>query len=108
MKASATLGQFEHLVLLAILRLGSEAHGIRVREEIEGRTGRRVTRGALYTTLERLREKGFLSWTTDDAPPARGGIPRRRYSVCDEGVDAIKSVQRAISSLAEGLEQTLH
>ncbi|HEV3200286.1 MAG TPA: helix-turn-helix transcriptional regulator, partial [Bryobacteraceae bacterium] len=58
-----SLGEFEHLVLLAVLRLGADAYGMRVRSEIAGRTGRDVTIGAVYATLDRLADKGLVSST---------------------------------------------
>ena len=83
------LGEFEHLVLLAVMQLAEDAHAIRVREQIEGRADRRVARGALYGTLARLQEKGFLDWQVEDSTPARGGIPRRRFQITKTGLVAL-------------------
>ena len=101
------LGEFEHLVLLAVMQLGDDAHAIRVREQIEARAHRKVARGALYGTLTRLQEKGFLDWQVEGSTPERGGIPRRCFRATDEGVEALRSSQRAIANLSEGLEQAL-
>ncbi len=101
------LGEFEHLVLLAVMQLGEEAHAIRVREQIAGRADRRVARGALYGTLTRLQEKGFLDWQVEDSTPERGGIPRRRFQITETGLVALRHSQRAIANLSEVLETAL-
>src|SRR5262245_65719804 len=95
MVARATLGEFEQRVLLAILRCDHRPTALDVRRELERVLGREVSRGAFYTTLERLEAKGLLTWTLDrnsstrrDAAPAsspRGGAPERRLSVTAQG-----------------------
>ncbi len=107
MGTSTFLGEFEHLVMLAVLQLGDDAHAIRVREQIEGRADRRVARGALYGTLTRLQEKGFLDWQVEDSTPERGGIPRRRFQITEPGLVALRHSRRAIANLSEGLERAL-
>ena len=107
MGTATFLGEFEHLVLLAVMQLGEDAHAIRVREQIEERAARSVARGALYGTLTRLQEKGFLDWQVEDSTPERGGIPRRRFQVTEPGLVALRHSQRAITNLSEGLEQAL-
>ncbi len=107
MGGAGFLGEFEHLVLLAVMQLGEAAHAISVRRRIEKRAGRSVARGALYGTLARLEDKGFLDWQVEEATPARGGIPRRRFTVTDDGLGALRMSQRAIASLSEGLESAL-
>src|SRR5207249_7408361 len=77
----AYLGEFEHLLLLTVLRLGSAAHGVDIARELEERAGRRVSRGALYTSLDRLETKGLLRWKLVAGTPARDGIARRLYTV---------------------------
>ena len=67
------LGEFEHIVLLAVLRLGDDAYGASVRREIETRTGRALTVGALYRTLDRLELKGYVASRVGDPTPERGG-----------------------------------
>jgi PadR family transcriptional regulator PadR len=101
------LGEFEHLVMLAVLQLGTDAHAIRIREQLEERAQRSVARGALYGALARLQEKGLLSWEVEETTPERGGIPRRRFEVTDDGLEAVRASQRAIASLSEGLERAL-
>ena len=101
------LGDFEQLVLLAALQLGDRAVAAGLRARIEEAAEREVSRGALYATLDRLESKGLLSWEVEDSPPERGGIPRRRFVVTPAGVDAIRRSHRAVSRLAEGLEDLL-
>jgi len=101
------LGEFEHIVLLAILRLGDEAYAIPIREEIEGRTGRAVARGALYTALERLEVKRFLRSRMSDPLPERGGRSRRYFTVTAAGLSAMRSSRRSLLRLWQGLEERL-
>ena len=101
------IGDFEQLVLLAILRLGDEAHGIRLRELLEEEAERPVSRGALYKTLERMEEKGLTSWAVSDSTPERGGIPRRCFSVSPAGVEALRHSRRILMGMWDGLEQAL-
>lgn len=101
------LGEFEQLVLLAVLQLGAEAHAAPVREAIEEGARRRVTRGALYATLDRLTAKGFLDWEVEESTPARGGIPRRRFRVTTEGLTALRASYNALRTLSRGLERVL-
>lgn len=101
------LGEFEQLVLLAILQLDTEAHAARVREAIEEGAHRRVTRGALYATLDRLTAKGFVEWDVEESTPERGGIPRRRFRVTKPGVAALRRSYHAVRTLSRGLESLL-
>jgi PadR family transcriptional regulator, regulatory protein PadR len=99
------LGEFEQIVLLAILRLGDEAYAIPVREEIEARTGRDVARGALYTALERLEAKQCLTSRMSDPLPERGGRSRRYYNVTAPGLASLRASRAALLALWNGLEQ---
>jgi len=101
------LGEFEHIVLLAILRLGEDAYAIPIREEIEERTGRSVARGALYTALERLEGKRCLRSRMSDPLPERGGRSRRYFSVTPAGLAAIRASRRRLLRLWQGLEGRL-
>ena len=98
------LGEFEQLILLAILRLRDKAYGISIRAEISARTGRQTTRGALYATLERLEDKGFVKSRMGDPTPERGGRAKRYYTVSAMGVRAIVQAQRAYQQMLDGLE----
>jgi len=101
------LGEFEQLVLLATLRLSEDAHGPAIAGELEGRAGRRVSRGALYATLDRLEGKGFLTWSVDAPTPERSGQPKRRFEVTAEGLAALRASRQAVRNLEEGIEGLL-
>lgn len=101
------LGEFEQMVLLAILQARETAYGVRIREELEVHTGRRAARGALYTTLDRLERKALVRSRTGDARSSRGGRPRRYYRLTPEGVDALRASRAALLSLWRGLEADL-
>lgn len=107
MTDTARLGDFEQLVLLAILKLGGEAHGIRIRELLEDDAERPVSRGALYKTLERMEDKGLLTWETTESSPERGGIPRRCFIVLPAGVEALRHSRRILLGMWDGLESAL-
>jgi DNA-binding PadR family transcriptional regulator len=101
------LGEFEQIVLLAILRLGDEAYAIPVRAEIEDRTGRSVSRGALYTALERLEAKKCLRSRMSEPLPERGGRSRRYYAVTATGLAALRASRAALLALWNGVESQL-
>jgi DNA-binding PadR family transcriptional regulator len=98
------LGEFEQMVLLAILQLEDAAFAVSILEELDARAGRAVSRGTLYKTLERMEAKGLLQWSPEDGPPERGGHPRRRFSVTPRGVKALAEAREAFLKLWEGLE----
>ena len=101
------LGEFEVVVLLAILRLGDQAYGTTVRDEIERRTGRAVSRGAVYITFERLEDKGLLKSAVGEPLPERGGRPRRFYRVSARGMKALRSSLGMLERMREGLAPLL-
>jgi len=98
------LGEFEQMVLLAILRLRDEAHVVSILRELDARAGRSVSRGTCYKTLERMEAKGLLEWTIESGPPERGGHPRRRFTVTAAGASALQKSRKAFDRLWEGLE----
>ena len=98
------LGEFEQMVLLAILRIGDNAYAVPIRGEIEERAKRGVSRGALYTTLERLETKGFVESVMGDPTPERGGRSRRIYIVAAPGLEALENSRAAMASLWQGLD----
>jgi len=100
-------GEFEQIVLLAVLQLEDEAWPVAIREEIERRTGRGVARGALYTGLERLEAKGLLRSRSGPRRADRAGRPRRYFDVTPEGLDSLRSAQRALEQMRRGLESLL-
>ena len=103
MTAPAQLGEFEQVVLLAILRLKAEAYGARIRAEIAACTEREPTSGALYTTLDRLESKGLVSSSFGDPTPERGGRPKRYFEVTASGIEALARAQRAYRRLLRGV-----
>lgn len=98
------LGEFEHIVLLAVLRLNDQAYGVTVRREIEARTKREVSIGAIYATLDRLEAKGYVQSRAGDPTPERGGRSKRFFRVTAQGASAVNRTHRALRSLTEGLE----
>jgi len=104
MAAPAYLGEFEQLLLLAILRLGAAAHGLDIARELEARAGRVVSRGALYTSLDRLEDKGLLRWKAAEGTPARNGLPRRLYFVTPAGMVALRASRDTLRRMWRGLD----
>lgn len=98
------LGEFEHIIVLALLRLEDRAYGVTVRQEIESRTSREVSIGAVYATLERLETKGYVKSHRGDPTPERGGRSKRFFRVTPRGVAAVNRTQRALQSMTEGLD----
>jgi PadR family transcriptional regulator PadR len=97
------LGEFEYLLLTAAARLGEDAYGAAMRQEIEVATGRRCSIGALYTTLDRLEAKGFLKTWMGDPTPKRGGRPKRMVRVTAEGAQAAAAFYAAVTRVSRGV-----
>jgi DNA-binding PadR family transcriptional regulator len=104
MKPDRSLGEFEQIVLLAVLRLGDQGYGVTILAEIATKTGRNPSPGALYTTLHRMEDKGLVTFRDGSPTPERGGRAKRFVTVTREGRDALASAQSAYRSLLEGLE----
>jgi DNA-binding PadR family transcriptional regulator len=99
-----TPGEFEVLVLFAVLKLEREgAYGVTIREEIETRTGRSVSTGAVYTALERLSERSFVSSEVGEPTAERGGRRKRLYHLEPAGVDALSESVRTFRTMSQGL-----
>jgi PadR family transcriptional regulator, regulatory protein PadR len=106
--APAKIGEFEMLVLLAILRQKDEPYANRLREDLEKNAERKVTRGALYRTLDRLTEKGLVRWELEpSATPDRGGHPMRRLSLTAAGLEAVRHSRDVLLSFLDGLGPVL-
>ena len=103
MPPAPALGEFEQIVLLAILRLGDTAYGVTIRREITACTEREPAPGALYTTLDRLEGKGLVSSKYGDPTPERGGRAKRYFTVTARGVRAVARAQRAYQRLLKGV-----
>ncbi len=95
------------MVLLATLQAGDDAFALAVLRELDHRTGRRVDRGALYKTFDRLEGKGLVEWSVEAATPERGGHRRRLFRVTREGVNALRASRHARFNLWDGLEPIL-
>ena len=104
---SAALGDFEQLVLLGVLRLGDDAYGAAIRQEIHARSGRDVSINAVYTTLERLEAKGLLRSWIGAPTPQRGGRRRKFYALRPAGLAAMRQAYHAFRAMADGLEGRL-
>jgi PadR family transcriptional regulator PadR len=98
------LGEFEHIVVLALLRLSDRAYGATVRQEIDARTGREVSIGAIYATLDRLEAKGYVKSKLGEPTPERGGRSKRFFRVTAKGVFAVNRTHRALHNMIEGLD----
>ncbi len=97
------LGDFELLVLLAVLRADGDAYGSTILRELHDRSGRAVSRGALYVTLDRLEAKGYVSSRTGEPAPSRGGRPRRYYAVRPAGLALLRESLDALKRMSDGL-----
>lgn len=104
---SPHLGELEQLVLLAVLQSGDAAFGGAVLDLLAERAGRKLARGAVYTTLDRLEAKRLLRSRLGDASDERGGRPRRYFTVTASGLAALRSSRRALAELSRGLEDRL-
>ena len=104
MQQQQSLGEFEQILLLAILRLEQTAYGVSIRQEILRCTHREISPGALYTTLDRLEKKGMLAGKNGAPLPERGGRSRRFYTVTDEGRKTLVCAQEAFQNLLHGLD----
>jgi DNA-binding PadR family transcriptional regulator len=101
--ARQNLGELEQVLLLALLRLGGDAYGAAIRAEVLERTGRSVTPGAIYPTLDRLEARGLLRSRLGEPVPERGGRARRHFAVTPGGLREIREAWRQTSALASGL-----
>lgn len=103
-----SLAEFELLVMLAALRLGpDDAYTVSIADDIERRTGRSVRRANVYTTLQRLEDKGLISTRLGDPRPERGGRARRLVTLEPEGLAAVRTTTTAIQSMIAGLGPTI-
>ena len=102
-----TLGEFEHCRLLAIVHLGDQAYGVTIRQEIENRTERDIAIGALYTSLDRLEQKGYLRSKMSDPTPQRGGRSKRYFTLTAAGAAALRQSRERLVRMWEGLAPDL-
>lgn len=97
------MGEFEQLLLLAVLRLGDAAYGVTIRQAIQDATGRDVSAGAVYTALGRLEQRGLVSSSPGETVPERTGMRRRYYKVEPAGARRLVRAYRDMQVMAEGL-----
>ncbi len=102
------LGDFEQLVMLAVMRLGEEAYGMTVRREIEARSERRVSLGAIYATLDRLEDKGFVSSALGEATRGRRGRAKRFFRAQAPGVRALQNALVSLDQMRRGIKELEH
>src|SRR5256885_9944921 len=98
------LGGFEYVVILGLMRLHNDAYGVTVRQEVEARTGREVSIGAVYATLDRLEAKGYVKSRLGEPTPERGGRSKRFFRVTTKGVMAVNRTHNALLQLTDGLD----
>lgn len=108
MKREDALGSLEHIVLLAVIRLGANAYGMTVRREIESATGRDISIGAVYATLVRLESKGFIRSHAGAPAPERGGRAKRYFRTTADGESALRTTHEIIVKLSAGLKGLHH
>jgi DNA-binding PadR family transcriptional regulator len=101
------LGEFEQRVLLAILRCDRHASPLEIRKEIARTSGHEPSRGAFYTTLDRLEAKKLVRWTTEKGEAQREGLPQRKFAVTPEGIKALRASRKTLLALWRGLDEIL-
>lgn len=104
MSRKSSLGEFEQMVMLAVLQLEDEAFGPGISRLLEKRAGREVSRGALYSSLDRLERKGFLRWSIASPSADRSGYRKRRFRVTEPGLQVLKEARQAMEALYSGLD----
>ena len=107
MNKAANLGEFEQIVLLAVVRLGEGAYGMSVLREITETTGREVSIGAVYATLDRMESKKLVESSLGDPTPARGGRAKRRFKVTALGISRLRQSHRALQRMTQGLDSRI-
>ncbi len=105
--SDAVLGEFEQLILLALARQGRDAYGVSICGDISVRTGRDVSLGAVYKTLERLEDKALVKSRVGEPTPARGGRRKKHYQLAAAGERALRQSISALRRMTEGLETEL-
>jgi PadR family transcriptional regulator PadR len=99
------LGEFELIVMLVLIRLGEDAYGVPISREIEETSGREVSIGSVYATLERLEQKSFVSSSLGEPTAERGGRAKRYFHVTKRGLREVRKTRQALISLWRGLPE---
>jgi DNA-binding PadR family transcriptional regulator len=105
MRKGEYLGNFDLMLLLALLRLGDDAYGVTIAQELEQHTGREVVIASVYARLESLQERGLVTSTLGDPTPERGGRAKRYFSITGAGIREIRNARRALMSMWKGLPE---
>jgi len=100
-----SIGELEHLILLTILNHPEEATALRLRGTLADKAGRKITRGALYRSLDRLGDKGLITWQVDEPTERRGGHARRLYTVSPRGMEVLRHRREALERLWVGASE---
>jgi PadR family transcriptional regulator PadR len=103
-KSEDALGSLEHIVLLAVIRVGSDAYGMTVRREIESATRRDISIGAVYATLTRLESKGFIKSHAGTPTAERGGRAKRHFRMTADGIAAVRKMHSIIKTMSAGIQ----
>jgi PadR family transcriptional regulator, regulatory protein PadR len=105
MASQTILSNFELMVMLAIIRIGNDAYGVSISNEIEATTGSEILLGSVYDALNRLEEKGLITSVLGEATPERGGRAKRHFRTTSQGLKIVKDTQRSLIKLWKGLPQ---
>jgi PadR family transcriptional regulator PadR len=105
MRKGDYLGNFDLILLLALLRLGEDAYGVTIAEELEEQTGREVVVASVYATLERLQERGLVTSTLGEPTPERGGRAKRYFRITGAGIREVRDARRSLMNLWKGLPE---
>lgn len=103
-----SLGEVEHMVLVAVLRLRDDAYGVPIMEEIARRTGREISKAAIYIALRRLEEKGLLTSSLGEATPERGGRAKRFFKLTKAGARQLRDAREALMRMWANVEHLVH
>lgn len=107
MTRKSFLGEFEQMVLLAVVAGDNDSSSLDISQELERSADRRASKGALYTTLDRLKKKGLLEWRIEPGDMARSGLPRRHFTVTESGITALRESRGALLNLWKSAEGVL-
>jgi DNA-binding PadR family transcriptional regulator len=105
MSGRSQLGEFELIVMLALLRVGEDAYGVPIARTIEESTGREVGIGSVYAALERLEQKGLVASSLGDPTPERGGRAKRYFRITKAGLQQVRKTRKALLAMWQGLPQ---
>jgi PadR family transcriptional regulator, regulatory protein PadR len=105
MRKGEYLGNFDLLLLLALMRLGDDAYGVTIAQELEEQTGREVVVASVYATLDRLQQRGLVASSLGDSTPERGGRAKRYFRITGSGIREVRDARRSLMNLWRGLPE---